>query len=268
MTEDTTADIVFLESLSVYTVVGLDAWRRPSRPQPVLLDVRVHTDLAEAGATDDVNATINYGSLCKSINNLIESKGSFGNLAYFAHCLCHTALSVSDGGEKVELAVTLPKGLLLAEGIGLSIVMAKGGNTMDAGKMIVERQSFFVKNLRVPCIIGVNSHERIQKQEVVVNLTFLEFDDELLTGDVYINLMTGLSRVSVKVIPTYRDLLLQYIEDSSENTLESLAAALCWETFEKGKQVKRMMVSVQKPSALNFVGGSGIRITRKRSDHE
>ena len=193
---DTTSDVVFLESLSVSAVVGLDAWGRESRPQPVLLDVRVYTDLLEAGGSDDVGDTINYGTLCKSITSTIESMGPSSSLLLFVHAVCDMALR--SGGWKAEVTVTLPKGLLLAEGIGISVIATEQKDAMETNEVLSERQTFFVKNLQVPCIIGVNALERIHKQHVVVNLAFLNFDEELLKGRLYITLMSRLSRVSVK----------------------------------------------------------------------
>ena len=191
-------DLVFLRSFSITATVGPETWHRLNRPQPVILDIRMRTSIALAGDTDSVINTIHYGTLCKAITEGIESTKAFRDLKHFAQEVCKTALGPGGGGKVVELTVTLPKGLLLAEGVGISTVQVKEGDDKDNNvQLMTQSQSLFVRDLKLACIIGVNPHERLEKQYVVINLTFLQVEEVLFTG--YAEIVKKISDVSYNV---------------------------------------------------------------------
>lgn len=47
-------------------LVGVDSWER-AQPQPVQIDVRVHTDVARAGQSDHLPHSLHYGVLVKEL---------------------------------------------------------------------------------------------------------------------------------------------------------------------------------------------------------
>jgi FolB domain-containing protein len=171
-------DVVFLSVLALKATVGPETWHRLNRPQPVILDIRMRTNIALAGDTDDVLKTIHYGNLCKAVTKCVESSGPFSDLKHFAGAVCEAALGPGGGGNEVDLTVTLPKALLLAEGVGLSTVQISGG---DKAAVRIQSQSLFVRDMKLACIIGVNPHERLEKQHIVINLIFYEITSDLFT---------------------------------------------------------------------------------------
>ena len=70
-----------------------------------------------------------------------------------------------------EVRLYLPKALLLAEG-GLlhRSLHALGYNQADAVAVVVIEDGFRIQNIRCHCIIGVNAHERLERQAVAVSL--------------------------------------------------------------------------------------------------
>ena len=65
------SDMLRIKGLEVETVVGVPEEER-SRPQIVIIDADVSLDLAQAGATDDLGATLDYGALIGQIEALAK----------------------------------------------------------------------------------------------------------------------------------------------------------------------------------------------------
>ena len=60
------SDCITISDLAVVCVIGVDGWER-RLPQTLLVDVSLQLDLARAGATDDLSATVDYRELCGRI---------------------------------------------------------------------------------------------------------------------------------------------------------------------------------------------------------
>ena len=155
-------DRVILRRIPFSVTVGLDAWGR-HKPQPVLLSLEIPYDFQKAAVTDDVSQTLDYGKLYKSLTNkLVDPSESAAELA----------LRIRDVVQPVEFFqanVVLPKGNLRADG-GLQFAFEfRAGES--PGETVV-MQTLSIKGIRCPCIVGVNPHEREEKQIVVVNIDY------------------------------------------------------------------------------------------------
>lgn len=64
-------DRIELRELRVTCVIGALAHERTA-PQPLSIDVDLHADLSQAGATDDLSRTVDYGAVCDRIVALCE----------------------------------------------------------------------------------------------------------------------------------------------------------------------------------------------------
>jgi FolB domain-containing protein len=170
-------DFVFLNALELKSIIGPEAWHRSSRIQPVVLDIRMQTDLMLAANTDDVLKTVHYGNLCKAVTGVVEDSGPFESLREFAQIVTEKALRCGEGGDVVDLSATLPKGLLLAEGIGISTRRVKRKDSGSVLQTEIVFETLFVRNMKLACIIGVNPHERLEKQFVVINLAFYDVEE-------------------------------------------------------------------------------------------
>lgn len=65
-------DILFVRELKVQTRIGIYDWEREV-PQTVLIDLEIAADAARAAASDMVNATINYQTVCDRIVEYLEA---------------------------------------------------------------------------------------------------------------------------------------------------------------------------------------------------
>ncbi|GAB7354090.1 hypothetical protein MBLNU459_g4659t2 [Dothideomycetes sp. NU459] len=111
----------------------------------------------------------------------------------------------------------------------------------------VETKMVFVQGIKLSCLIGVNPHERLEKQTVVVNLSFFDMINSLFTE--YASLVKKTT---------------DCVEASSYKTIEALATDVAKVVLLDGA-VGAVTVSIQKPKALAFVEGAGVEITRDKS---
>ena len=64
-------DSIFVRQLRLPVRVGVTEEER-ARPQIVLLDLELEVDLREAGDTDDLSATVDYGAITSGVAALLE----------------------------------------------------------------------------------------------------------------------------------------------------------------------------------------------------
>ena len=159
-----------------------------------------------------------------------------------------------------------PKALLRVEGgLGREIVLVRrrrkaGGG--DEGEMMdgfwqVASQSWTIAGLKTACVIGVNPHERLEKQSVVLELgvSSNRGDDD---GD---SLMIGEEGHEMWRRMVRR--VLEIVEASEFLTVEALVGMVAGVVVAEFP-VPRIRVRCEKPSALAFVEGAGVEIVRER----
>lgn len=115
------------------------------------------------------------------------SSGS--SITYTSQTLAHTGSPIGGGSDPLdsiygqcEVWVHLPKALLRAEGglkfrsvttWGYDQTQGSPEDAVETGRQIlVLEQEFRIEGIRCYCILGVNSHERVEKQSVIVSLAF------------------------------------------------------------------------------------------------
>lgn len=162
-------DTISVNNLSVSATVGVDAWGR-KRYQPVLISVKLSLaqSFDSAAQNDQVDrSTVHYGQLSKNITNAVESRGKEEiRLDQFAKLVEATACETVPFPallETFETEIFLPKASLLGAGAGVAYAICYGSG--DESKIV------FLRDVKVPTIIGVNSHERYSKQMVTANLS-------------------------------------------------------------------------------------------------
>ncbi|KAF8472824.1 Dihydroneopterin aldolase-domain-containing protein [Kalaharituber pfeilii] len=241
-------DIVSVRALTLTTHIGHDVWYR-NRPQPIIVSLSLYTDISKAGTTDDLGSSIHYGTLTKAVSSHI-TEGSSDNLLDFVNGVAECCFLKGDAEDKVKIIAELPEALTMAEGVGIEVYRqrySKGPRSEgDIGAVPGFGDALFVRNLRVPCIIGVNDPERTEKQIVVVNLRFWDVGANMVVG--YRNLIQTITG---------------HIEASRYLTIEAMVTAICRiSCVEYG--VNKITVRVEKPSALTFARGAAVEITRRK----
>lgn len=157
---------VFLKDMPFLLSVGKDAWNRENKPQPVRITLRVNNvkSIHDAAASDDVSRSLDYGKLYKSIQSKLGNPGG-------QHCFSDIAKQVLAAVEVPETSssveVDFPKAALRAEG-GLRYTV----NCDKERDVTNVHKTLQILGIKCACVIGVNPHERREKQIVVVSLTF------------------------------------------------------------------------------------------------
>jgi 7,8-dihydroneopterin aldolase/epimerase/oxygenase len=93
VTEPVLGDRVELRGLQVLALCGVLPEERVRR-QPFEIDLDVYRDLRDAGATDDLERTVDYGALCQALDDLSASE-QYGLLERFAARIAEVVLADS-----------------------------------------------------------------------------------------------------------------------------------------------------------------------------
>ncbi|KAF2280641.1 uncharacterized protein EI97DRAFT_428738 [Westerdykella ornata] len=245
------ADTIAVQNLQVTVEAGNDAWGR-RRNQPCLVTVKMHlaNPFLAAAQADSLDAsTVHYGILSKNIRSTIEtSKGSYVNTEALLRDI-RAAVERTTGATRLralELGIFYPKGSLLGDGAGAVLCQSKDarGHRVCLG--------MYLKNVRIPCIIGVNANERQQKQPVVVNLWIDPIPTPLLDQQ-----------------HAMERRLVDFVSESSFETLEALSTQVVDEMAKMFHQVDDGFITlrVEKPMAVPFADGPVIEMRRRIARH-
>lgn len=109
-----------------------------------------------------------------------------------------------------------------------------------------------IKDLSLRCIIGINDDERINKQDVVINIVmFCELSKAGKTDDID-------DTVDYKSI---KKKIILLVENSSFFLIEKLAEAVA-EICLGNKLIEKVIVEIDKPGALRFAKSVSVEIER------
>lgn len=167
------SDAILINRLHAHTAVGSDCWGK-KRPQLLVVSVRLSASLQRAAETDDIQHTINYGTLYKSIaselGGLLDEKDVTCTLADIANGIIGRCIMPlipqpenSDSEPTLTIHIEAPKALL-SRGVWGYEIQTQGLNQRHS--------KYFVKDLRISVIVGVNPPERSSKQVVELDIEF------------------------------------------------------------------------------------------------
>jgi FolB domain-containing protein len=126
---------------------------------------------------------------------------------------------------------------------------------MDHNKEHLDR--ILIQDLKLSCIIGINEDERLNQQDIIINIIlYADLSGPCKSDDIN-------DTVNYKEL---KDSLVSMIKDSSYYLIEGLVdqiARLCLEI----PLVEKVRVRVDKPFALTYTRGVSVEITRTRSDY-
>ena len=198
-------DTISLRELHTTAIIGPDAWNRSEKVQPLVLSLSLRLDTSSAGASDDVNRTFSYGQMCKDV----VAKVGGGNFHTIHHLTSEIAnLAIAWPGETLKITAMAPKALLRVEGgFGRDIVLRRSVGGQRTSSWDVISHEWFIQDLNIACVIGVNEHERLEKQMVNVGLKMKGETDQ----EQYKNSMWGEDEM-------WRSLVRQVCEVSNQCT--------------------------------------------------
>ena len=244
----TIMDAIILKDIRLDLAIGLDAWRRPGKPQPVSVTINLlpRKNFEAAALQDDVSLTLNYSELYKTLLGTIKDK-QYGNV----QALMFDIASAATEYKLLNVDIVLPKAMLqTTEGLHYHLRIDRSiPDNVDA------TWSLAVKGVSCSCIIGVNHHERIYKQRLSFDLV-LGGIQALDPGiDVQAVADAGLHEMVKDVV--------ERVEGSSYQTLEALTTAVAQVVImDHGQPI--VTVSAEKPNAIAPIGTAAVQITRSR----
>ena len=114
-----------------------------------------------------------------------------------------------------------------------------------------------IRDLMVRAIVGINDEERVNRQDVVINLT------------VWLDCFAAGRSDDIDDTINYRTLakrVIELVEGSSFFLVEKLAGENARVILEFSETIERTRVSVEKPGAIRFARTVGVTIERTRDD--
>ncbi len=115
----------------------------------------------------------------------------------------------------------------------------------------------YIRDLSIRCIIGVNQDERIEKQDVVINVIL--FTDARKAGQ------TDALEDSVDYKKVKKN-ILSLVENSEFLLIEKLAEEIAKICLDDSK-VQKVDVTVDKPGALRYTRSVAVEIVRTRESY-
>lgn len=164
----TIEDKIAVRNLQVTVTAGQDAWGR-QKIQPVLITVILSlTNTFDSAAAKDAldSSTIHYGQLSKAFKAVAEDTTQHWRSDQLASRIGSCIFEIANGTDlhSYEIEIFYPKGSLLGDGAAWSY------SEIEVPKGRFSTETLHLRNMRMPCIIGINANERQQLQPVVVNL--------------------------------------------------------------------------------------------------
>ncbi|KAG9238371.1 Dihydroneopterin aldolase-domain-containing protein [Amylocarpus encephaloides] len=279
-----------VRNLRTILAVGTDAWGGPDKEQPVLISASVFLRQPfESASTQDAvtESTVNYGTLskailksCSDIRSQMHAGDSGGNqeIGSLQHLLDYIRLDLVESGLvlplmviALEVNVMLPKGSLLGSGVSMAqtTVYDPEQSTAKALSMVLR-----LHDLRIPTLIGVHPNERLARQLVVANV---EIDRWIAQEDSYCRLEQLVSKVCTSPPRGHSTKIPQTIEESSFQTLESLASHLAERivtlfifpaAHSTPVDVHNITISLEKPTAVTMADAPMVELTIRNSLEE
>ncbi|MEG3641513.1 dihydroneopterin aldolase [Magnetococcus sp. PR-3] len=124
MTTQQPLDRIQIKDLLLRCIIGIIDWERTTL-QDVVINCTLHVDLRAAGASDDIDDTVNYKSLNKKIIELVEGS-SFFLVEAMAEAIAK--LGLEDPRVKLcEVTVEKPGALRFARSVGVTVVRGQDG---------------------------------------------------------------------------------------------------------------------------------------------
>ena len=111
-------DKVFIKDLLVRGIIGIREWER-EKPQDILINVTVFTDISQAAKTDDIKDCVDYSALSKKLQAHAETAARL-TVEALANDLAMICLK-ENLVKKVIVKVEKPGAVRFAKSVGVEI---------------------------------------------------------------------------------------------------------------------------------------------------
>jgi len=114
-----------------------------------------------------------------------------------------------------------------------------------------------IHDLMIRAIVGINDDERVNRQDVVINIAF------------WVDTRQAGRTDEIDDTINYRTLakgVIELVEESSFFLVEKMAAEIARVSLEYSQSIERVRISIEKPGAVRFARSVGVTIERTRDD--
>jgi FolB domain-containing protein len=111
-------DQVFISNLLARGIIGVNPDER-EKPQDILINIVIFTDVSRAGVTDDLADCVNYRTIAKKVQKHTESTARF-TVEALATDLARLCLD-EPGVHRVRVRVEKPHAVRFAQSVGVEI---------------------------------------------------------------------------------------------------------------------------------------------------
>lgn len=115
-------DQIFITDLVARGIIGVNDWER-EKPQEILMNIILYTDIRHAGESDDIQHTVSYKTIAKKALAQAESARRF-TVEALAADIARICLE-EPGVEKVRVRVEKPHASRFARSVGVEIERSK-----------------------------------------------------------------------------------------------------------------------------------------------
>lgn len=111
-------DKIIIKNLSARGIIGLNDWER-EKPQEILINIEVFTDIKQAAETDDIRYSVNYRTLAKKVQAHAETAERI-SVEALAEDIARICLE-EPNAQKVWVRVEKPGAVRFAQSVGVEI---------------------------------------------------------------------------------------------------------------------------------------------------
>ena len=111
-------DRIFLSEMKIETTVGIWEWEKRIKQQ-VIIDIEMSADIKKAAATDQIEDTLNYKAVAKSVRKLVE-ESSFQLVESMAEKISELVIG-EHNVSWVRVKVNKPGAIRGSKGVGIII---------------------------------------------------------------------------------------------------------------------------------------------------
>ena len=111
-------DRIFLSEMKIETTVGIWEWEKRIKQQ-VIIDIEMSADIKKAAASDQIEDTLNYKAVAKSVRKLVE-ESSFQLVETMAEKISELVIG-EHNVSWVRVKVNKPGAIRGSKGVGIII---------------------------------------------------------------------------------------------------------------------------------------------------
>lgn len=111
-------DKIIIKDLIARGIIGLNDWER-EKPQEMIINITIYTDISKAGETDDIQYSVNYRTIAKKAQAHAETAARL-TVEALAEDIAKLCLE-EPNAKKVKVRVEKPGAVRFSKSVGVEI---------------------------------------------------------------------------------------------------------------------------------------------------